>query len=177
MAVGSRTFVVLFGCGLACSVLHAPVAAQCQLCGPSAAAAAKKPAPRPITVTTEASIDFANIGLVRINQGGTAQINATTGQRILTGNLIDLGGIPVVGTALIRGEPKEHVEVSLPASVEMFNSAGASYRLSNFTTTAKNNPKIGDDGTLRFNFGAMLQITGAATGTFRGSIPITVEYK
>ena len=177
MAVGSRTFAALLGCGLACSVLHAPAAAQCQLCGPSAAAAAKKPPPRAITITLETSIDFAKIGLVALNQGGTARIDPATGQRVLTGNLIDLAGVPVVGTVLVRGEPKEHVVVTFPASVELFNSGGASYRLGSFTTTAKNNPMLGNDGTLRFTFGALLQVSGAATGTFRGSIPITVDYK
>lgn len=100
-----------------------------------------------------------------------------TGQRTLTGSLLDLGGVPVVGTVFVRGEPKSMVDVTLPASVQLFNSTGASYRLGSFTTTLKPNPKIGDDGTLRFTFGALLQITGAATGLFRGSVPITVEYK
>ena len=64
-----------------------------------------------------------------------------------------------------------------PWTSTLFNSSGASYPLTNFTTTLKNNPKIGDDGTLRFTFGGLLRISGSAIGTFRGSIPITVDYK
>ena len=171
------TAVALLGCGPALLALPVPVAAQCQLCAPTAAAAAKKPPPTPITITVETTIDFAKIGLVRQNQGGTAQIDPGSGQRILTGNLINLGGVPVTGTVLIRGAPKGMVDVIFPTTVQLFNSSGSSYPLGNFTTTLKNNPKLGDDGTLRFTFGALLRIDGSATGTFRGSVPITVDYK
>ena len=176
MAMGSQTAVALLGCGLAFVMAPARAAAQCQLCAPSAQAAATKPQ-RPITIAFETTIDFARIGLVAKNQGGTARIDPATGQRILTGSLLDLGGVPVVGTVVVRGEPNGLLNVTLPTSVQLFNSSGAGYPLANFTTTLKNNPKLGVDGTLRFTFGAMLQISGAATGVFRGSIPITVDYK
>jgi hypothetical protein len=93
------------------------------------------------------------------------------------GNLLALGGVPVTGTVTIRGEPKGHVTVDFPASVSIFNSSGASYAISGFRTTLKNNPKIGDDGLLRFTFGGTLQVSGGSTGTFRGSVPVTVEYR
>jgi hypothetical protein len=157
-------------------MLPARAAAQCQLCAPSQQAAVAKPR-QPITISFETTIDFARIGLVAMNQGGTARLDPASSQRILTGSLLDLGGVPVVGTVVVRGEPNGLLNVSLPSSVLLFNSSGASYALSNFTSTMKNNPKLGVDGTLRFTFGATLQISGATTGTFRGSIPITVDYK
>ena len=178
MASRSLTLVVLLGCGLTVATLPEPTAAQCQLCQPNAAAAAaKKSPPQALTLTVETAIDFSKIGLVVMNQGGTVLLDPVTGQRTLTGRLVDLGGIPVTGTVLIRGEPKEMVNVTFPATVQLFNSSGASYPLTNFTTTLKTNPKIGDDGTLRFTFGGLLRISGSATGTFRGLVPITVDYK
>jgi hypothetical protein len=161
------------------AALPARAGAQCQLCTPdeAAAAAAKKPPARPISIEIETSFDYARIGILVVNQGGTAQIDPETGLRTLTGGLIDLGGLPVTGTVTVRGEPKEHVTVSFPANIGMTNAAGRTYPLSNFTTTLKNNPKIGDDGVLRFTFGGLLRIDGTATGMFRGSIPITIEYK
>jgi hypothetical protein len=176
MAKGSQIAVALLGCGLAFVMLPARAAAQCQLCAPSAQATTIKPL-QPITIAIETTIDFARIGLISMNQGGTARIDPITGQRTLTGSLLDLGGMPVVGTVLVRGEPNTMLNVSLPTSVQLFNSSGSGYPLSNFTTTLKNNPKLGVDGTLRFTFGAVLQISGSATGVFRGSIPITVDYK
>lgn len=147
------------------------------LCAPDGATAAAKAGNQPITIQIETSIDFAKMGLVRANQAGTAVIDPRTGQRTLTGGLLDLGGLPVTGTVIIRGEPKQHVTVDFPATVLLYNSSGASYPLVGFTTTLKNNPKIEDDGTLRFTFGGTLQVSGGATGTFRGSVPITVDYR
>jgi hypothetical protein len=131
----------------------------------------------PDTIQVETRIDYAFIGLVTRNQGGTAEIDPDTGIRRLTGSLIDLGGLPITGTVLIRGEPNEHVVVTMPGGIGLTNAAGQTYPLSNFTTTLKNNPKLAKDGTLRFTFGGLLRIDGTATGTFRGSIPITIEYR
>lgn len=178
MANISLTAFAALGCGLALVTLQpAPAAAQCQLCAGEAQAAAAKKNPRPITIEIETSIDFAKLGLASTTQGGTALIDPATGQRTITGALLDLGGVPVTGTVTIRGEPKEHVAVNFPATVLIYNSGGASYPITGFTTTLKNNPKIGDDGTLRFTFGATLQVSGGAAGKFRGSVPITVEYR
>jgi hypothetical protein len=152
-------------------------AQECQLCAPDAAAAAKKVPATPITIQVETRIDYAMIGLVTRNQGGTAEIDPDTGIRRLTGSLIDLGGLPITGTVLIRGQPNEHVVVTMPGAVGLANGSGQSYPLTDFTTTLKNNPKLAKDGTLRFTFGGLLRIDGTATGTFRGSIPITIEYR
>jgi hypothetical protein len=153
------------------------VAAQCLLCAPDAKTSAAKKPLRPIVIEMETNIDFNKIGLIRPNQGGTAALDPRTGTRTLGGALLDLGGVPVTGTVTIRGEPKEHVRVEFPTSVRIYNSSGASYPMSGFTTTLKGNPMIGPDGVLRFTFGATLQISGVSTGTFRGSIPVTVDYR
>jgi hypothetical protein len=179
--MANRSLIV--GAALGCllgsgALLPAGAVAQCQLCASEeAAVAAAKPAQRPIVITIEAGVDFSRIALVRTGLGGTATIDPSSGQRTLTGNLIGLSGVPVSGTVTIRGEPKQHVEVSFPTNALLYNSTGASYPLVNFRTTLKNNPKIGDDGTLRFTFGGTLQINGSAAGNFRGSIPVTVEYR
>lgn len=179
MANISLTALAAVAGGIALLTLQPmPAAAQCQLCAPETeAVAAAKKNPRPITIEIETSIDFARMGLSSTRQGGTAVINPATGQRTITGRLLDLGGLPVTGTVTIRGEPKEHVVVDFPATVPIYNSSGASYPLSGFKTTLKNNPKIPDDGILRFTFGATLQVSGGASGRFRGSVPITVEYR
>lgn len=122
-------------------------------------------------------IEYSKIGLVTLNQGGTAQLDPISGQQTLTGSLLNLGGVPVVGTVLVTGEPLGNVTITFPPSVQLFNATGGSIPLTNFTTSLKNNPKLASDGTLRFNFGGLLRIDGASTGTFRGSVPITVDYK
>lgn len=177
MANNGLTLAAKLGCSLAAiSLAPAAASAQCQLCSEELLAAAAKPT-TPIIIQIETRIDFSNIGLLRPNQGGTATIDPATGQRTLTGSLISLGGLTVQGTVTVRGAKNAQLSVTLPASVQMFNSSGASYPLTNFTTTLKPNPKFDANGELRFNFGGQLQINGSATGTFRGQVPITVEYK
>jgi hypothetical protein len=156
--------------------LPAPAAAPCMLCAPAPQAAQKPPA-APITVQIDTSIDFARIGLIRANQGGIAAINPDTGQRTLQGQLIDLGGMPVQGTVTIRGEPNEQVLVTLPTQITLTSAGGGTLELSKLTSTLKPNPKLDKDGTLVFSFGGELRIDGAATGDFRGRVPITVDYR
>ena len=177
MANGSLTSVAWLTVGLVSAWLPTPAAAQCQLCSPTVAAVAAGKPTTPITIQIESRIDFSKIGLVTMNQGGTATLDPVTGQQILAGSLLDLGGLPVVGTVVVTGEPRGNVSVTFPTSVQLFNSTGGSVPLTNFTTSLKNNAKLGDDGTLRFTFGGLLRIDGASTGTFRGSVPITVDYK
>ncbi len=170
------------GAGLSCwlavlTLLPAQAAAQCQLCAEDAATAAAAKPVQPIAIQIETRMDFSRIGLVQLGQGGTARLDPATGQRVLTGNLLNLGGVPLVGTVTVRGQPNQHVQVSFPSTVTIFNSSGAGYQITGFTTTLKNNPKLAQDGTLRFTFGGTLQVTGAATGTFQGSVPVTVEYR
>ena len=176
MANGSLTSVAWLGLGLVSAWLPAPAAAQCQLCSQSAAAASGK-TPKPITIQIETRIEYSKIGLVTLNQGGTARLDPVSGQQTLAGSLLNLGGVPVVGTVLVTGEPRGNVTVTFPTTIQLFNSTGGSVPLTNFTTSLKNNPKLADDGTLRFTFGGLLRIDGASTGTFRGSLPITVDYK
>jgi hypothetical protein len=178
MANISLTAIAAIALGLAAATLPLERAtAQCMLCtAQGKSSAAKKPL-RPIVIEMETNIDFSKIGLIRPNQGGSAALDPRTGTRILGGALLDLGGVPVTGTVTIRGEPKEQVRVEFPGTVQLYNSSGASYPLSGFATTLKNNPMIGPDGVLRFTFGATLQISGVSTGTFRGSIPVTVDYR
>jgi Domain of unknown function (DUF4402) len=152
-----------------------PVAAQCRLC--AAAPAAAKPPATAISISIETAIDFSRIGLITANQGGTATIDPVTGQRIVSGSLLDLSGLPVQGTVTIRGQRNELVMVQLPPQVTLTNAGGGTLRLSAITTDLKNNTKLDKDGLLRFTFGGRLEIDGNSDGDFRGRVPITVEYR
>ena len=97
--------------------------------------------------------------------------------RTISGQLVDLGGFAVQGSVTISGEPNRRVVVDFPSTMTMTNADGATLRLRNFDTSLKNNPRIGSDGTLSFTFGAELGVDGLSDGDFRGSIPITVDYR
>ncbi len=152
-----------------------PAWAQCRLC--AAAPAAAKPPATAIAISIESSIDFSRLGLVTANQGGTATIDPATGQRIVSGNLLDLTGLPVRGTVTIRGGRNENVTVTMPAQVTLTNAGGGTLRLSAISTDLKNNPRLDKDGLLQFSFGGRLEIDGSSDGDFRGRVPITVDYR
>lgn len=175
MPNGLLTRFALLWCSLAAGALFAaPASAQCRLCS---SAGAPEPTLAPLTVEVDASLDFSRIGLASANQGGTVTIDADTGQRTISGLLVDLGGMPVQGDVTIRGAPNQRVAVDFPTDVVLTSADGATLRLRNFGTSLKNNPRIGSDGTLRFTFGAELSVDGLSDGDFRGSIPITVDYR
>jgi hypothetical protein len=153
----------------------APGWAQCRLCAPGPAG--PKPPATAIMISIETAIDFSRIGLVTANQGGTATIDPATGQRTVSGNLLDLTGLPVRGTVTIRGDRNEHVTVDLPPQVTLTNASGGTVRLTAITTDLKSNAKLDKDGLLQFSFGGRLEIDGSSDGDFRGRVPITVEYR
>jgi Domain of unknown function (DUF4402) len=176
MANGSLTKLCgIFGLAAAAILVPAPAAAQCRLC--PAAPAAAKPPPEPVAISIDARLDFSRIGLVTANQGGLVHLDPLTGQRTVSGSLISLTGFPVQGSVTVRGEKNEQISVTFPTQITLSTTGGGVVTLSNITTTLKGNPKLDKDGTLTFTFGGQLQIDGTSDGDFRGSIPITVEYR
>jgi hypothetical protein len=156
-------------------VFPAPAAAQCRLCPPGGQG--PRAPSTPISLAVEARLDFSRIGLVTANQGGRATIDPATGQRTITGALIPLSGIPFTGSVSIRGEPNERVIVTFPSQVTLSTTGGGTLLLRNFTTALRNNPRLERDGTLTFTFGGELLVDGRSDGDFRGTVPITVEYR
>ena len=151
--------------------------AQCLLCETNVTAAAALPAPNTLSVQIDSAIDFSRVALVTANQGGTATVDATTGTRTLTGSLVDLSGMPVQGTVTIRGVPNQSLAVVMPSSVTLSTTGGGTIQLASITTTLKPNPRTDRNGLLQFSFGGRVTIDGRSFGTFRGSIPITVDYR
>jgi len=172
--VGIR--VTTIGALLGCAAFAAtPAAGQCLLCGEAQPTAA--PPTTPLSIDVETTLDFSKVGLIAINQGGNVVIDPITGRRTISGALVDLGGLPVQGTVTVRGAPREKVRIDLPGNVTMTSADGGTLRLNDFQTSLKNNPRLGSDGTLRFTFGARLQVDGRSDGDFRGAIPIIVDYQ
>ena len=177
MANESLTLLAGLGCwAMATALATAPAAAQCRLCA-TPPGLAKKPPATAITIDIDTAIDFSRLGLIASGQGGSATIDPETGQRIVTGALVDLRGMPVQGAVTIRGERNEHVTIDFPTRVTLSTSGGGTIELTDLTTSLGQNAKLDKDGMLSFTFGGRLVIDGASHGDFRGSIPITVDYK
>lgn len=155
-------------------LLTAPLAAQegCVLC-----AAADKPAAneRPLAIEIISGLTFSRLALT--GQGdASATIDPQSGNRQVSGGVVELGGVAVQGRGRITGTPNRRVRVDLPGSVTMTGSESGSATLTDFTTDLPAWPVLDSSGTLEFSFGGRLRIQGTIGGNLRGRIPITVDY-
>ena len=151
-----------------------PAAGQeaCRLCYSEPGA---KPGERPLTIEIWADLSFAKLAMTS-RSGGSAEVDAQTGSKSTTGDLINLGGTPVTGHGRITGEPLRAVRIDLPARVPMNTADGGAAELTDFTINLPANPQLNANGELEFSFGARLVVKGGRGGNFRGRIPISVDY-
>jgi hypothetical protein len=158
---------------LAALLLSAPAMAQdgCRLCYSDAAA---KPGERPLAIEIWTDLNFAKLALTG-RSGGSSEV-AAGGGKSTSGELMDLGGMPITGRGRITGVPLREVRVDLPGQVEMTTPEGGRAMLTGFTTDLPQRPTLNANGELEFSFGARLVIEGGRGGKFRGRIPISVDY-
>lgn len=159
---------------LAALLLAAPAGAQdgCRLCYSDAGA---KPGERPLSIEIWTDLNFARLALTG-RSGGSAEVGVTGGGKSTSGELVDLGGMPITGRGRITGVPLREVRIDLPGQVEMTTPEGGRARLTHFTTDLPQHPALDANGQLEFSFGARLVIEGSRGGKFRGRIPISVDY-
>lgn len=130
----------------------------------------------PLSVEIDTSLDFDRIALSGPG-GGTVSIDALTGRRSVSGELVELGGMAVQGTATVRGEPGRAIRIELPAAVTLHSSEGGSADLTELKADLPGGARLGRDGSLRFSFGGRLSLRGDAGGDYRGRIPLSVDYQ
>lgn len=130
-----------------------------------------------IALAIESEINFGR--LVMIGDGiGRVLVDLQTGTKTVVGNLDDLGGMAVQGRAIIRGRPRQAIQVDFPASVIMRDPAGGQAELRDFISDLGPLPRLDAAGTLEFQFTGTLY-TGVAVaigGNLRGRVPIQVAY-
>ncbi len=159
-----------------------PVAAQCLLCAkPTEDDSVRptvdrdRPEGAPLRIAINTRLDFSRAAIASIGQGSI--VVTPNGGRMVTGSLEDLGGMGVAGTVEVWGSRNRQLTVDLPSTVELTAADGSRATVTNFQTDLKRNPKLNNDGYLKFNFGAELRVKAGQAGQFRGRIPISVEYE
>lgn len=152
----------------------APASAQetCTLCIADPHA---DPAQRPLEIEITAGLEFSRLALTG-HGTGEATIDPQTGSKHTDGEMMDLGGFAVQGKGRITGAPNKPVRIELPPQVTMTSSTGTTAVLKDFVTDLPAFPVLDGGGALEFSFGGRIEVTGPTGGTFRGSIPITVDY-
>jgi Domain of unknown function (DUF4402) len=156
------------------ALVASPAMAQCRLCAPASDAGPGAPT-RPLTIDVDAGLDFSRAAQTT-RGGGSIRIDARTGSRMVTG-LDDLGGMGLKGAARLTGEPLARVGISLPASILLTAPDGSVAEVTDLRTDLPPDSQLDATGQLSFSFGGRLVVSGGQAGSFRGRIPVTVEYR
>jgi hypothetical protein len=130
----------------------------------------------PLRVEIRTQLDFSRAATAG-SGGGQISIDPKNGSRSLDGDIVDLGGSALAGSAIVTGQPGRHVRIDMPLSIRLNGSGGGTIEISNLRTNLGPGPKLDHFGRLEFSFGGDLRIRGTVAGTFRGRIPITAEYE
>lgn len=130
----------------------------------------------PLQVEIRTQLDFSKAATAGAN-GGRISIDPNNGSRQMAGDVVDLGGSALAGSAVVTGEPGRSVRVDMPMTIRMTGSLGGTIEISNLRTNLPPQSRLDSFGKLEFNFGGDLEIKGNIAGTFRGRIPITAEYE
>ena len=130
----------------------------------------------PISIEVTTQLDFSRAALTGRGDGNIA-LDATSGTKRIEGGLVDLGGYGLAGTATVHGEPGRGVRIDMPVTITMSSSTGGHIEITHLRTNLPPAPRIDGFGQLAFSFGGNVRVTGEASGTFRGRIPITAEYE
>lgn len=153
-------------------------AAPCLLCEQSGASA-NRPVPAsdelPLRIEISAALDFSRVATGR--SGGSVTVDPVSGQRRLSGDVRDLGGMALTGEAMISGTPGRAIRIAIPPEIRLDGDQGRSARVVDVVTDLGPAPRLGPDGRLRFRFGGRLTVASDDDGNYRGRIPISVEYE
>lgn len=151
-----------------------PLAAQMFAQGDFGDSAGQKE--RPLNIEIRSSLDFSRATATG-PEGGQIVIDPTNGARSVQGAVIDLGGSPFAGSAIVTGEPGRAIRIEMPPSIRLTSATGGSMQIVNLRTNLSPAPRLDMAGRLEFSFGGDLLLKGNVSGQFRGRIPITAEYE
>jgi len=159
--------------GFAAPALPQDVTAPCSLCSPVAATSDEKPV-TPVKLDVEVNLDFDRL-ILDGSGNGTAELGPD-GVRNVTGSIMAMGARAMLGEVVIRGEPGRQVRVDLPRRIEMQGYSGGVIRIESLRSDLPQMPRLDSNGRLKFRVGGTLQVTGDASGEFRGDVTIDVDY-
>jgi hypothetical protein len=131
---------------------------------------------KPLNIEIRSSLDFSRATSTGA-AGGSIAIDPNSGARTVSGEILDLGGSPFAGSAVVTGESGRAVRIEMPSTIRLSSATGGSVEIVNLRTNLSPAPRLDMYGRLEFSFGGDLLLKGNVSGQFRGRIPITAEYE
>lgn len=174
--MGGMKSLVLRGAFLAGAFsASTPALAQCRLCDQPTTARTDTADNDGLTVHVETSLNFDRLVLASAGQG--TAIVRPDGSSSTEGSVVAISARAMVGTVSVHGTPGRIVRVELPGRIDLYSTGGGRIAVDEMVTDLQGIPKLDAAGNLDFHFGGRATVTGDADGSYRGEMPITVEYQ
>ena len=131
---------------------------------------------KPLNIEIRSSLDFSRATSTGAS-GGRIVIDPNSGARTVSGDILDLGGSPFAGSAVVTGESGRAIRIEMPSTIRLSSATGGLVEIVNLRTNLSPATRLDMYGRLEFSFGGDLLLKGNVSGQFRGRIPITAEYE
>jgi len=155
--------------------LGARADAQCRLCSTPSTARDGSDAADDIRLDIETSLNFDR--LILFGAGTGSAVVRPDGSTSAQGAVSDIGPRAMVGTAVVHGQAGRAVRVELPRRILLHSISGGQISVDDVASDLPSLPRLDAAGNLTFRFGGRVTINGDADGSYRGDLPITVEYQ
>ena len=152
-----------------------PLSAQCRLCAIPTTESPGEAASDAVRIEVQTRLDFDQLVVMDNGAPGTARL-LPDGTTSVSGSISALSGRAMVGSVIVRGEPGRLVRIGLPGSISLYGIGGGTVRLDSLVTDLPAHPKLDSQGSLQFRFGGELHVEGGVEGSYRGEVPVTVDY-
>ena len=151
-----------------------PAIGQCRLCDTPTTTPDAESDSIPIRLDVQARLDFDQL-ILRDASNGTARLSPD-GSSSSSGSIETMSGRAMVGSVIVTGEPGRLLRIGFPGAIELTSLSGSAIRLTNLTSDLPSAARLDSAGRLTFHFGGEITLSGNVDGTYRGDIPITVDY-
>jgi hypothetical protein len=159
----------------ATAVGSSPAAGQCRLCDTPTTALSQSADGDGIELDIQTSLNFDRLILSGSGQG--AAVIRPDGSTSAEGGLLQVSARAMVGSAAVHGTPGRAIRVELPRRIELYSVSGGRITVDDVSSDLPSLPRLDSAGNLTFRFGGRVAITGDTEGSYRGDLPITVEYQ
>lgn len=174
--MGALRSIALVLAGSAAAVAGmSPARGQCRLCSTPRTTLGQSSDAEGIDIEIETSLDFGR--LILGSEGEGAAVVRPDGSTLAEGALASISARAMVGTATVHGIPGRAIRVELPRRIDLYSPGGGRIAVDDVISDLPSMPRLDSTGNFSFRFGGRVTVTGNSEGSYRGSLPITVEYQ
>lgn len=157
----------------AATIMSSPASAQCRLCSTPSTSTQQSVTGEDVRLEIDSDLDFDRL---LVDRGAGNATLRPDGSSLATGS-VAMGPRTRVATVIVHGQPDRMLRIDVPRRMDLFSLEGSRLTIDQVETDAPDVPKLDAAGNLTFHIGGRLRFLGDEDGSFRGDLPITVEYQ